>query len=787
MTAGNQNEIEGKEVYEISVDPTFGDDKGSQGYIYSSEDDYEVSKAREILDADGIVRNAIDTTDDINQNPWTFRSVFLGVGLAIFGSVLGEIYYFKPQTIVVNGIFLVMIAFVIAEAMSKFIPRKSGIRWLDPILWFFNPHPFNIKEHTLIAIIATTASTAALGTEVLAVQKLWYNSSVNQGAGIFIIFSSQILGYGIVGLVRKVLVYPTKMFYPNILPQVAVLQTLHKDKSQNHKRLKIFYICFAALFLWEILPEWIFPLLIGFSIPCLAAPNSSVVSYLFGGTNGNEGLGFLSFCFDWQYIASTGNPMAVPIQATMNNIFGYFLCIICFMGVYYGNLWDAKKFPFLSQELFNSDSNGTYFDIFNQTLILDSQNVLNVTALEEIGVPYMTPTYTLYLIATNLSIAATFTYMALWHWDIVETTFYWLSPSEIKNWINPRNWDYRFWNQSIDHRLEPDGTVHPQNDDPHFRAILNYKEVPMWWYVGVLLLSAMVALICMYKSDSGLPWWAFIIAVILAIVFTASLGGLVAMFGFGGTQMQTVIQMIGSYLRPGNPMCNMYFTLYGYNSVQQAFVMLQDLKQAQYIKLSPRSTFAGQLIGTVIGSIFNYVMMSEIVTNQRKILLSIEGTDIWSGQNVQQYNTQGVSWGALAKYMYSVGARYEWVPLSLLLGFVLPVPFYLAHRLFPKVGFNTVNIPILVWYIGWLCVGVNSSITSYFIIAIVSQWYLRVYHPKIFKDYNYVVAAGLTGGTQVMVFILSFAVQGASGKAVVFPEWWGNNVGGNMDHCFVNE
>lgn len=137
--------------------------------------------------------------------------------------------------------------------------------------------------------------------------------------------------------------------------------------------------------------------------------------------------------------------------------------------------------------------------------------------------------------------------------------------------------------------------------------------------------------------------------------------------------------------------------------------------------------------------------------------------------------------------MYSVGDLYEWVPLSLLLGFGLPIPFYLAHRLFPKVGFNNVIIPISVCTIGAPAIGINSPCTSQFIIAIFSQWYLRIYHPKIFKDYNYVVAAGLTGGTQVMVFLLSFAVDGASGVVHNFPNWWGNNVGGNMDRCYYND
>ncbi|CAN6674759.1 oligopeptide transporter 1 [Trichomonascus vanleenenianus] len=761
--------------------------------VFVPGEEIETVQVKEELTNEVIVSKVIDSSDNPDLNPWTFRSVFLGIGLSIFGAVLAEIYYFKPQTILVNGIFLLLIAYVLGEAMSL-IPRHTsvpGLTWLNPALKFLNPHPFNIKEHVVILTMSSTASTAALATEVLAVQKLWYTNSapVGKAIGIFTIFTSQVLGYGIIGVLRKTLVYPTKMFYPNILPQVSTLQALHNDKGNNKRRLKLFYLCFGCMFLWEIVPEWMFELLIGFSIPCLAASNSSVVSNIFGGTNGNEGLGLLSFCFDWNYIAGTGNPMTIPIVATMNNLVGYFLCIAVFLGVYYGNVWEAQKFPFLSQSLYTAESEKGNYVLFNQTQILDSNNNLDVRALEEVGVPYMTPTYTVYLIATNLSIAATFTHMYLYHWDIMKQALGFLDPRTWKNAlpvIKSVNW--KFWQKGeFDGRLNRDGSIPELSDDPHFRAMLHYKEVPHWWYICALILSFAVALVCLYVGKSGLPWWALIVAMILAALFTTVLGGLVGMFGFGGTQMQTVIQMIGSYIHPGNPVANMYFTLYGYNSVQQAFNMLQDLKQAQYIKLAPRSLFVAQFCGTIIGAIFNYVMMESIVTNQKEILLSIEGTAIWSGQNIQQYNTQGISWGALAKYMYSVGCRYEWVPLALLVGFACPIPFYFAHRFWPKAGFQNINVPILVWYIGWLCVGVNSSITSYFVVAFVSQWYLRRYYPDWFKKYNYIVAAGLTGGAQVMVFVLSFAVAGASGAAHNFPSWWGNNLGGNFDHCHYND
>ena len=45
--------------------------------------------------------------------------------------------------------------------------------------------------------------------------------------------------------------------------------------------------------------------------------------------------------------------------------------------------------------------------------------------------------------------------------------------------------------------------------------------------------------------------------------------------------------------------------------------------------------------------------------------------------------------------------------------------------------------------------------------------------------------AALDGGTQAMVFMLSFAVEGAAGKSHLFPQWWGANQNGNYDRCAV--
>jgi OPT oligopeptide transporter protein len=82
-----------------------------------------------------------------------------------------------------------------------------------------------------------------------------------------------------------------------------------------------------------------------------------------------------------------------------------------------------------------------------------------------------------------------------------------------------------------------------------------------------------------------------------------------------------------------------------------------------------------------------------------------------------------------------------------------------------------------------MSVGINSTSLSYLTTGFISQWYLRKHRPNWFIKYNYVLSAAMDGGTQVLVFITTFGLQGGAGKNVPFPEYWGNNQKGNFDMC----
>lgn len=137
--------------------------------------------------------------------------------------------------------------------------------------------------------------------------------------------------------------------------------------------------------------------------------------------------------------------------------------------------------------------------------------------------------------------------------------------------------------------------------------------------------------------------------------------------------------------------------------------------------------------------------------------------------------------------MFSLDRMYSWVVLALPLGLAVPLPFYALHRIFPKAGFNYLVTPLLCFFLGLLSVGINSSLTVYFLLGFFVQFWVRVRYPRWFIKYNYVLAAAISGGTEFLVFLTTFTVQGGSGKAVEFPPYFGNNFNtGNLDYCMRN-
>ncbi|KAG5634544.1 hypothetical protein DXG03_004176, partial [Asterophora parasitica] len=165
------------------------------------------------------------------------------------------------------------------------------------------------------------------------------------------------------------------------------------------------------MFVYEVIPAYIFPLLNGFSIFCLASQHASkktidVFTNLFGGADGNEGLGLFSLSFDWQYIGS--GYMSLPLIQQANSWVGYFFCYIAVMAIYYSNTWNSLAFPMLSTSIFSA--NGS---VYHQSAVFGTTFQLNQTALAEVGLPALTGSHAWGNLTANLAIGGLIAHVVL--------------------------------------------------------------------------------------------------------------------------------------------------------------------------------------------------------------------------------------------------------------------------------------------------------------------------------------------------------------------------------------
>lgn len=263
-------------------------------------------------------------------------------------------------------------------------------------------------------------------------------------------------------------------------------------------------------------------------------------------------MGFLSICFDWNYIAGFGSPLWMPMQTLFNSFLGYLGGILISMLLYYGNIWRAKDFPFMAQLLYDGSSNSTNYVPYNETSIMNPDFTVNNTAIDEAGLPHLTATYVNYLITSNAGLTATLVHMFLWNYAEISLGWSWITLANMKKAFSPET--YTFWRQSGTRteeekmKLRDDPTI-----DPHYKLMLDYEEVPNSWYFVVFLASFIVGMTCLYVMKSTLPWWGFILAMVFTVIFLVFFGAQYAITGFG-FNLQPIFQMLAGYMFPGRPL-----------------------------------------------------------------------------------------------------------------------------------------------------------------------------------------------------------------------------------------
>jgi hypothetical protein len=75
-----------------------------------------------------------------------------------------------------------------------------------------------------------------------------------------------------------------------------------------------------------------------------------------------------------------------------------------------------------------------------------------------------------------------------------------------------------------------------------------------------------------------------------------------------------------------------------------------------------------------------------------------------------------ITWGALAKELYAPHTRYGIVPLSIIIGLFVPIPFWIMHKKFPGWHFDKIITPMLTNDIGYFSTGITSATFCTFLL-----------------------------------------------------------------------
>ncbi|OBZ87939.1 Oligopeptide transporter 7 [Choanephora cucurbitarum] len=727
---------------EYMEDVSFNDEKLpiSEPLDFDSEDTENI---------DIQVVNQLATLKDNPSLPcFTLRVFVTGTLLACLGSSVYQLMTFKPVGLPLTNTFMLMIAHVVCQAWSKYLPQGGWI----------NPGPFNVKEHTCIYVIVSSANAAAYATYILSAQNLYYSNSPGVIGSILLLLATQMIGYGIAGQLKRFLVDPPNMIWPTCLPTVSLLNTLNADHEESKWRTQFFFIVFACVFVYEFIPQYMMPILGGISFVCLENTGSVWIQRLFGGLAVNEGLGILQLSFDWNYLSSL-SPLVLPLYVQLNIYAGILLIWILAPLLYHNNVWNAQSFPFLSNSIFQLLPNGTSI-VYPQHLILNPDNSLNQTAIEELGRPHFTTVAAIGYVLLNIGVTASIAHVVLFHGrEIVDSC---------KNSLGQIKWYQRWTGASILNQIEQ------KKMDPHMLMMSAYPKVPALWYGIVYVVGIALNIGVAYLNDSQLPWYGVIIAIFMSTILSLPLNMITAITGTG-FGLNVFAEMIGGFIFPRLPVANMYFKTLGYNTLSQAGSMASDLKIGHYLKVPPRAIFLNQLLGTFIGCIFNYIVNHSIVSSQREILLSPIGSNIWNGATPQTINSAAITWAIGPIYMFGPGTDYYIILWGFVIGFVVPVPIWLLHKRYPSAGFNYINIPMVLVGATIIPGTATSWITVSFVIMLTSQYYIKRRYCSLFVKYNYLVSTALDSGTSLMVFFIAmFLYGGASGQSYMFPAWWGN-------------
>ncbi|KAG0029824.1 hypothetical protein BGZ82_007717 [Podila clonocystis] len=671
----------------------------------------------------------------------TFRVWLLGLTLTAAVAFSNQFFYLRKSTMSLSLPICALVSLPLGHLMAALLPSRD----LHFFKWSFslNPAPFSIKEHAVIGVMSHCASGTAYAVNVVVMQKFYIDQEKPFIAALFLVLSTQLLGYGMAGVLRRFLVRPPPMLWPAVLVNVALYRSLNAKRVSPEDQgrmpmMRYFALLTFAMFVYHWLPGYIFPTIGTLSVLCWIKPTNVVLSQL----TSSYGLGIGTIALDWSVLSFT-QPLTTPLFAQFNILLG--LVLFAYIAVplaYYANLWGAKMYPIADMGLFRA--NGSKF----QVLSVHINGTLDETAYELQGPMRMSTMLLLSYGFGFAALAATIVHVPLYHGKELSA----------------------MWKATM--------TVGGGREDVHERLMRAYPEVPNWWYSSLFVVMTVMSFVTCVVWEY-MPWWALGLSILIAAVLVLPMGIIQALTN-QTLGLNIITEYIIGYILPGNPLTNATFKTYGYITNAQALSFVSNLKFGHYMKIPPRMMFAAQIWATIVAAVVNLLTATWLM--RRPDMCDMDGP--FPCRSSSTFNTAAIIWGAIGPARFfgnKDGGIYAAVQWGFVLGALLPIVFWKAVQRWPKqYWLQYIHWPVIL-SVATVMPPMNPYIyTNGLAVGFLFGYILRKYQFRWWSRYNYATAAAFDTGVACATLGIFFVFESGFHE---FPEWWGNPFNGYYDRC----
>ena len=342
-----------------------------------------------------------------------------------------------------------------------------------------------------------------------------------------LVLSTQTIGYGIAGVLRRFLVWPASMIWPTTLISTTLMYSMHEKSippdptiiGGTMSRYRWFTYVAIGSFVWYWIPGFLAQFLSVFAFVTWIKPDSPVINQLFGGVSG---LSLLPITFDWTTV--TGfllSPLATPWHAHANILLG--LITFYLIGAplfHYTNTWYASFLPMSDSQTY--DNTGQTYDV---TRIVTPQLTLDLAAYKSYSPLFLSTTFALSYGLSFASIAALITHTILYHRKEIV--------ARVKN-------------------------SQGEKPDIHMKLMQKYREVPEWWYLTFFVVTIVLGMVTTQVFPTEMQWWVYLLSIVIACVFALPIGMIQAITNVQ-IGLNVLTEFIFGYIQPGRPLGESFF------------------------------------------------------------------------------------------------------------------------------------------------------------------------------------------------------------------------------------